>query len=337
MPFPIVPLALAAPAAVASLAYLDARTGFSYDYRLFGGALYSAFKVSLKERKGRLNVFYVLEDHALSKRGDHPALVFEGRHWTYKELYETTLKYGTWLKTRYNIKPKEIVAMDFTNNEKFMFIWLGLWAIGAKPAFINYNLTGKALAHCVRVSTSRLLLVDTEVQQNITPEVQDELPGVQFEIFSAELEAEAVATTAVREDDSVRVETKAQNLGILIYTSGTTGLPKGAVVSWNKILVGSGLAANWMGFTRRDTFYTVRPSFLTRLTTNKYSLCLFTTPPDPSSDFATLSALAQPSFSARNSQTRYSGENAASPKPQLFNTSARRVDTFWLHLPKSIL
>lgn len=256
-----VPLALAAPAAVASLAYLDARTGFSYDYRLFGGALYSAIKVSLKERKGRLNVFYVLEDHALSKRGDHPALVFEGRHWTYKELYETALKYGTWLKARYNIKPKEIVAMDFTNNEKFMFIWLGLWAIGAKPAFINYNLTGKALAHCVRVSTSRLLLVDPEVQHNITQEVRDELPGVQFEIFSAELEAEAIATTAVREDDSVRVEDKAQNLGILIYTSGTTGLPKGAVVSWNKILVGSGLAANWMGFTRKDTLYTSMPLY----------------------------------------------------------------------------
>jgi len=181
-----------------------------------------------------LSVFYQLEDHALGKYGNDRALVFEGRTWTYKELYQTTLKYGTWLKTRYNIKPKEVVAMDFTNSEKFIFVWLGLWAIGAKPAFINYNLTGKALAHCIRVSTTRLVLVDPEIQQNITQEVQDELSGVQFETFSPELEAEVMSTTGVREDDAARAEDKAQNMAILIYTSGYVHLT--SLISWNCLL-----------------------------------------------------------------------------------------------------
>jgi acyl-CoA synthetase (AMP-forming)/AMP-acid ligase II len=257
MPLPTVPLVLAAPAAAASLAYLDARTGFSYDYRLLGSAFYTGFKVSLKERSQRLSVFYMLEDHALGKRGNDRALVFEGRQWTYKEVYDTVLKYGTWMKKKYNIKPKEIVAMDFMNSEKFLFVWLGLWAIGAKPAFINYNLTGKALSHCIRVSASRLCLFDPQIQQHVTQEVLDDLPGVQFEAFSPELEAEVMATNAVREKDSVRAEDKSQNMAILIYTSGTTGLPKGAVVSWNKILVGGGLVPPWMNFTHKDTFYTV--------------------------------------------------------------------------------
>jgi acyl-coenzyme A synthetase/AMP-(fatty) acid ligase len=260
-----VPLALAAPAAVASLAYLDARTGFSYDYKFLGSAFYSTFKASMKERSGRLNVFYMLEDIALGKRGNDRAFVFEGRQWTYKEMYETVLKYGNWLKTRYQIAPKEIVAMDFTNSDKFMFIWLGLWAIGAKPAFINCNLTGKALAHCIRVSTTRLVLVDLEIQHNVTQQVQDELVNVQFETFTLELEAEVMVANAVREDDSTRTENKGQNMAILIYTSGTTGLPKGAVVSWSKILVGTGLVAPWMGFTRKDTFYTVRASITSSL------------------------------------------------------------------------
>jgi len=248
-----VPLALAAPATFAALAYLDARTGFTYDCRAIGSVFWSSFKMGFKERRGRLNYFYILEDHALGKRANDLALIFDGRKWTYKELYQTTLKYGTWLKTRYNIKPKEIVAMDFMNSEKFIFVWLGLWAIGAKPAFINYNLTGKALVHCIRVSTTRLALIDPQIQDNVTQEVRDGLPSVQFEIFSPELEAEVLATEGVREDDSVRVEEVAQKMAVLIYTSGTTGLPKGAVVSWGKITVSNGFVPHWMHFTAKDT------------------------------------------------------------------------------------
>jgi hypothetical protein len=148
-----VPLALAAPAALAGFAYLDARTGLSYDWRWLRAGLYSQFLTALREKRDRLNVFYGLEDHALGKQANTILLIFEGRQWTYKEVYQTALKYGTWLKTRYNIKPKEVVAMDFVNSEKFIFLWLGLWAIGAKPAFINYNLTGKALHQSLDCST----------------------------------------------------------------------------------------------------------------------------------------------------------------------------------------
>jgi acyl-coenzyme A synthetase/AMP-(fatty) acid ligase len=100
--------------------------------------------------------------------------------------------------------------------------------------------------------------VDPEVEDKVTQEVQNELPGVKFEIFSPELEAEAMSTEGVREPDVARTDDKAQNMAILIYTSGTTGLPKGAIVSWTKILIGAGLVPPWMGLTKRDVFYTVR-------------------------------------------------------------------------------
>ena len=124
------------------------------------------------EKKDRLSTFYILEEHAKGKLANKVFLIYEGKQWTYKETYENALKYGTWLKTKYGVKSKEIVAMDFMNSDKFIFLWFGLWAIGAKPAFINYNLTGKALAHCVNVSTSRLLFVDPQVLENVTQEVR---------------------------------------------------------------------------------------------------------------------------------------------------------------------
>jgi acyl-coenzyme A synthetase/AMP-(fatty) acid ligase len=134
---------------------------------------------------------------------------------------------------------------------------LAIWAIGAKPAFINYNLTGKALAHCIRVSTSKVAFVDAEVRSNVTQELRDELPGIQFEVFTPELEADIAAIEPVREPDSARTDDKASNMAIVIYTSGTTGLPKGAIVRWKKIIVGTGIVCPWMWMTQKDVFYTV--------------------------------------------------------------------------------
>lgn len=236
-----VPLALAAPAALAGLSYLNARTSLSYDWRLLGSAVGAQIRGAIRERKDRLSIFYILESHALSSRSTHPCLIFEGRTWTYAQVYEQALKHGTWLKETHGIKPKEIVAMNFMNSEKFIFVWMGLWAIGAKPAFINYNLTGKALSHCVRIATASLVLVDPEVEVNVTQEVRDELPGVKFEVFSPEVEARIAEIQGVREPDSARTDDKIQNMAIVIFTSGTTGLPKGAIVSWGKIIVGTGL------------------------------------------------------------------------------------------------
>lgn len=240
------------------MAYLDARFGIMYDYRLLGAAVKAQIRMARNEKKARLNPFYTLEDYALNKKtANNIFLIFEGRKWTYKEVYQTVLKQGTWLKKNYGIKPQEVVVMDFTNSEKFIFMWLGIWSIGAKPAFINYNLTGKALAHCIRVSGSNFAFIDSEIQSNVTQEVRDELPNVQFEIFTPQLEAEVATIEPVKAPDSDRAESKRQGMAIVIYTSGTTGLPKGAIVSYSKIIVGTGLVCPWMWFTQKDVFYTV--------------------------------------------------------------------------------
>jgi hypothetical protein len=323
----IVPLSIAAPAAVAGLKYLDARLGFTYDYRLIGSALKAQFWLGLKEKKDRLNFFYVLEDHAKGKQANEILLIFGGRQWTYKEVYEIALKYGTWLKTKYNVKPKEIVAMDFMNSEKFVFIWFGIWAIGAKPAFINYNLTGKALAHCIRVSTSRLAFVDPEVADHVTQDVRDELSGVQFEILTPELEADVMSTEGIREPDAVRTDDKSQNMGVLIYTSGTTGLPKGAIVSWTKIHIGTGLIPPWMGFTKKDVFYTVSRCLLLSISLTLSSACPCIILRPPSSVSATLSTMVRPFLSAGSSPQRRSGKIAVPQMPPSSNMLARHVVT----------
>ncbi|KAI9854986.1 MAG: hypothetical protein M1813_000593 [Trichoglossum hirsutum] len=265
-----VPLSIVAPAAAASLAYLDARTSFSYDWNVIKNFLRARVLIKIREHQGRVNSFYTLEAHAQSRYKDRTFIVYEGKEWSFKQTYETVLRYGAWLKTKHSVKPREIVAIDFTNSPAFVFIWFGLWSIGAQPAFINYSLTGKALLHCVKTSTARLLLVDEKLS-TLTQEVLDAVSsadfrgqgqgGVEIVTFTADVESEAMSTPGFRAPDSDRGGRLLSDIGILIFTSGTTGLPKAAVVSWNKCNLGSNFAYTWMGLKRDDRFYTCMPLY----------------------------------------------------------------------------
>lgn len=204
-----------------------------------------------------INLFYALEYHATNpKTADKHLLLFEGKTFTYAQVYENVLRYGNWLRAAHGVKSKDIVAINFQNSEQFIFVWWGLWSIGARPAFINYNLTGKSLSHCVNAATTKLCIVDPLVAQNVTDEVRRDSAGTKYVVLTPEVAAEATAYPDTRGPDSLRDEDGYMNMALLIYTSGTTGLPKAAIVSWAKCIVAGSVPE---ALLRRgdDVFYTV--------------------------------------------------------------------------------
>ncbi|KAL8948206.1 MAG: hypothetical protein Q9222_005581 [Ikaeria aurantiellina] len=268
----VVPSAIAAPVLLASGAYINARTHLLDDltsiYNLFLARSFTA----LYEHRDRSNLFYVLESHALSKRtAKHPFLIYQGKTWTFREVYDRVLQHGTWLKATFNIAPKEIVALTFMNCPEFIFLWMGLWSIGAYPAVINYNLTGAPLIHCLATSTARIVLVDEEISARFTSEVISAITSPSFRagkgpmemtVFTPQL-ASHITSSVVgqREPDSSRAGDPSHHMAALIFTSGTTGFPKAAVVSWAKITVGGEFVSRWLGLTRKDRFYTCMPLY----------------------------------------------------------------------------
>lgn len=262
------PLAVAGSAALCvGAAWLNAKAQLSYDYKLASSLIVASVRNYRAERRDQSNLFYVLEKHATTKStGSSPFLIYNGKAWTFREVYDIVLQYGTWLKTRYAIQPREVVAMDFMNCPQFIFLWLGLWSLGACPAFINYNLTGQPLLHCIKTSTARILFVDEEVKSRFTQDVLDAVaaPGfrdgngiVEVVDFNPGTERQILAEKGLREPDSSRAGPRMHEMANLIYTSGTTGLPKPAVVSWTKIRLGGGFTALFLGLKSDDRFYTV--------------------------------------------------------------------------------
>lgn len=263
---PIVPLAIVGPAALAGAAWFSAKTQLPYDLTLIRALVGAHITIAIKEKRGEINLFYALEQHATTKStADNTFLVYEGKTWTFKEIYDTVLKYGTWLKTTYAVAPREVVAMDFMNSPQFVFMWLGLWSIGAIPAFINYNLTEDPLLHSLKSSTARLLFVDPEVKHQFSQKVTDALSSpqardgkgpIQTVYFDAALEQKILSLDGVREPDLARTAMRLDTC-LLIFTSGTTGLPKPANVSWQKIRLLTGFVPKWLGQKKTDRYYTV--------------------------------------------------------------------------------
>ncbi|RAK92213.1 long-chain fatty acid transporter [Aspergillus costaricaensis CBS 115574] len=266
-----VPLPIVGSALVATLAYLNAKFSLFQDKHSISSMLSIASNSKSSERTDRVNFFYVLEQHARDpKTKDRPFIVYNGQSWTYHETYVLALRYGTWFKQVHGVKSREVVAMDFMNSSTFVFIWMGLWSIGAAPAFINYNLTGQPLTHSVRASSARLLLVEEELRQKFTPEqlelfaspdFRDGGDSVNLVFFTPEVEAQILGMEPTREDDTARSGTQLRDMATLIYTSGTTGLPKPAILPWRKVWAGAVMTNTWLKMTKDDRMFTCMPLY----------------------------------------------------------------------------
>ncbi|KAL8919452.1 MAG: hypothetical protein Q9172_004968 [Xanthocarpia lactea] len=266
------PLAIALPALVATGAYFDARTQFSYDLKNVLDILHAKGYAALSEYRDRANLFYVLEQHAFARKtANHPFLIYQGTTWTFRETYDTVLKYGTWLKTRYNVASKEVVALVFMNCPEFVFLWLGLWSIGAHPALVNYNLTGAALIHCLTISTARIVFIDQEISGQFNPDVISAISSTSFRdgkgpmekvTFNSSTASEiSSSVTGIREPDLARSGAQTHHMAALIYTSGTTGMPKAAIVSWGKAYMGGIFVSRFLELTHGDRYYSCMPLY----------------------------------------------------------------------------
>ncbi|KAJ5376993.1 hypothetical protein N7509_013879 [Penicillium cosmopolitanum] len=288
MPLPLVsdlPLKIALPAAAAAAAYLNARWALSHDIGLITSGLKMALKARVAERGDRLNLFYNLEAQALSPTtADNDFIVYNGRTWSFRETYLMALRYGAWFKNVRGVRQKDIVAIDFMNSSTFIFMTLGLWSIGAIPAFINYNLSGKPLTHSVRTSSAKLLIVDEEVRNCFPPEqlktfasesFRDGKGPVEVVFHTPEIEAEVLEMEPAREEDKVRGGQAARDMALLIYTSGTTGLPKPAIVCWKKCWAASLFVGDWMKVGPSDRFFTCMPLYHSSAYIMGFVTCLF--------------------------------------------------------------
>ncbi|KAF8859354.1 long-chain fatty acid transporter-like protein [Acephala macrosclerotiorum] len=209
--------------------YLDGRYAIRKDIRGLRRlkAIEKLYLDHIKEN--RVSLYYFFEDTVKVKLNEECLWSREGCY-TWTQVYEKSHQYANWFLEK-GVKPNDYVAFYLMNSPDFMFAWLGLWAIGAAPAMINYNLAGNALIHCLKVCGAKLLLVDEEpaLRQRIE-DARGQIEGEVGMTISVQDRNTMNIIRGLKPDrpaDVCREGVKGNWALAMFYTSGTTGMPKG--------------------------------------------------------------------------------------------------------------
>ncbi|PGH10530.1 hypothetical protein AJ80_07473 [Polytolypa hystricis UAMH7299] len=225
-------MALATTAAVAGIgtaaAYLDAKFHLKKDIKALYRLKRSEREFARVAAEGRINGWYIFEATA-KKLADSTCIWSREGVYTWKQVHDMACQYGHYYLSL-GVKPGDLVTFYLQNCPEFAIAWLGLWSIGCAPAFINYNLAGNALLHCLKVSGARVLLVDTDPET--AARVNDQRAVIENDLgmlpisLDESLKAYIATFPDTAPEDSLRRNVPGSFPSCLFYTSGTTGLPK---------------------------------------------------------------------------------------------------------------
>lgn len=148
--------------------------------------------------------------------------------YTWRQVYDQTNRYSQFMLSL-GIQKRELVGFYLTNTPEMMFAWLGTWGIGTAPAMINYHLNGDALIHCVKLSGSKILLVDwdSECVERIESS-RNQLEELGIRIIILDEATRGMINNLEPKKPAAELRSKMSHTFpmALIYTSGSTGFPK---------------------------------------------------------------------------------------------------------------
>ncbi|OLN97889.1 Isopenicillin N epimerase component 1 [Colletotrichum chlorophyti] len=138
--------------------YLEAKFHLSKDITSIRSRRAITKAVDGAVQADRVSPYYIFE-RAVQRRPYDEAIWSRAGSVSWKAAYDRANQYAQFFLS-HGVKPGDFVALCMQNSPDFAFAWVGLLAIRAAPAMINYNLNGKALLGCLEISTAKLVLID---------------------------------------------------------------------------------------------------------------------------------------------------------------------------------
>ena len=145
------------------------------------------------------------------------------------------------------VRPGDVVALLMDNRPEFPIAATAISRVRGVGALINTNVSGKALAHAIRVSAARRILVGSEHAEKLQAVLpQLETQGAEQVLEQADPEGDAEPLRFASFDERLAAQSDAppdvpgqsnvKDPAFYIYTSGTTGLPKAAIISGTRLI-----------------------------------------------------------------------------------------------------
>ncbi|MBX9256910.1 long-chain-fatty-acid--CoA ligase [Desmonostoc muscorum CCALA 125] len=164
-----------------------------------------------------------------------PALIFEGKYFTYKYLNEIVNRAANAL-SGLGIKRGERVALFLPNIPEFIISYLGIQKIGAIAVSINISLQKDEVKFILDDCQATTLITTPQLSDKVS---QADLPYLQHLLItegnnSAGISLDELMVKASSEARAVMMER--DEAAAILYTSGTTGFPKGATLSHGNVI-----------------------------------------------------------------------------------------------------
>ncbi len=168
--------------------------------------------------------------------GQNIAFIEGDREWSYDDMETYANRVAAWSKAQ-GLEQGDTVAVFARNRIEYIPLWFGLSKLGIIPALLNYQLAGKALAHCVNISEAQHVILDVEMAEQWSA-AKDRIEG-NPKVWAAfgsvkgydSFDAAIMDMRPDRPHKSKREGLKAGGQAMKMFTSGTTGLPKAAKVT----------------------------------------------------------------------------------------------------------
>jgi long-chain acyl-CoA synthetase len=173
-------------------------------------------------------------DRAARARGDHPAIVFEGRAVSYRELALRVRAAAAGL-AQAGVARGDRVGLFLPNVPEFAIVYHALMRLGAVAVSINVMSRPDDVRHIVNDSAAVAVVTTPELLGSLPPRA--DMPTVRA-VF-ADAQADSVTPLATLLDaaptDAPPADVDAGTPAAILYTSGTTGRSKGAVLTHGNV------------------------------------------------------------------------------------------------------
>ncbi|KAA0021586.1 amino acid adenylation domain-containing protein [Antrihabitans cavernicola] len=196
--------------------------------RARGGRERPAARGARRRRSGVLLLPQLLTA-AVESAGDAPALVFQGRTVSYRELDASSSQLARVL-IEDGVGPGSVVAVGLTRSLESV---LSVWAVAkAGGAFVPVDPTYPAdrIEHMIRDSGAALVLTVETHREALAAVVDSSVPLLVLDDADTRDRVENAPVAPITYRDRLRT-LHPEDAAYVIYTSGSTGLPKGVVVT----------------------------------------------------------------------------------------------------------
>ena len=201
-----------------------------------------------------------------------PALLFEGRRWSYAEFNGWANRIAAVLKAR-GIRSGDAVAILMENRPEVLACVAATVKLGAIAGMLNHQQRGEVLAHSIRLTRAKLIITGDECLEALRSSGfhpsedrnhhyywvgQDDTSAVPAGFHDLSHQAAEASSANLPETASIRLRQPC----FYIFTSGTTGLPKASVMTHYRWLRGmAGLGQMAMRMRADDVLYCALPMY----------------------------------------------------------------------------